>query len=270
MACAGPDSALRSTVTRMRQIIIDTETTGLDPKQGHRIIEFAALEVVNRRVTGRNVHFRVDPEREIDAAATEVHGMTWDDLRDKPKFREVAADIIEFVRGAEWIIHNAPFDIGFFDAELRRAALPACTEIYAGLIDTLALARELFPGKRNSLDALCERFGVDHAHRAVHGALLDAQLLAEVYLTMTRGQETLTIDMAPPRAAPTGDAGAAANPAGARPTMMTIAPTSAELADHREYLAALDKESRGRCLWLAIDANADGGDAPRPAAICHS
>jgi DNA polymerase-3 subunit epsilon len=255
----------------MRQIIIDTETTGLDPKQGHRIIEFAALEVINRRVTGRSVHFRVDPEREIDAGATEVHGMTWDDLRDKPKFREVAADIIEFVRGAEWIIHNAPFDIGFLDAELRLATLPVCTEIYAGLIDTLALARELFPGKRNSLDALCERFGVDHAHRAVHGALLDAQLLAEVYLTMTRGQEALTIDMAPPRAAAAaGDASAAAaNPAGARPVVMTIAATVAELADHREYLAALDKESRGCCLWLAIDAKADAGDALRPDAICH-
>ena len=252
----------------MRQIIIDTETTGLDPKQGHRIIEFAALEVVNRRATGRTVHIRLDPEREIDAGATEVHGMTWEDLKGKPKFRDVAADFIDFARGAEWIIHNAPFDIGFLDAELRLAALPACTKIYAGLIDTLALAREMFPGKRNSLDALCERFGVDHAHRAVHGALLDAQLLAEVYLTMTRGQETLTIDMAPPRAVPAGDAGgAAANPAGARPAVLTVAPTAAELADHREYLAALDKDSRGHCLWLAIDAQADAGDAPRPDAI---
>jgi DNA polymerase III subunit epsilon len=252
----------------MRQIIIDTETTGLDPKQGHRIIEFAGLEVVNRRVTGRSVHFRVDPEREIDAGATEVHGMTWDDLRDKPKFREVATDIIEFVRGAEWIIHNAPFDIGFLDAELRLASLPACTEIYAGLIDTLALARELFPGKRNSLDALCERFGVDHAHRAVHGALLDAQLLAEVYLTITRGQETLTIDMAPTRAASAGNAGgAAADLAGPRLAVKTIAATDAELAAHHEYLAVLDGESRGRCLWLAIDAKADGGDVPRLAAI---
>jgi DNA polymerase-3 subunit epsilon len=197
--------------------------------------------------------------------------MTWDDLRDKPKFREVAADIIEFARGAEWIIHNAPFDIGFLDAELRLAALPACTKIYAGLIDTLALARELFPGKRNSLDALCERFGVDHAHRAVHGALLDAQLLAEVYLTMTRGQETLTIDMAPPRAATAGDAGGvAADPAGPRLAVLTIAATAAELAAHHEYLAALDRESRGHCLWLAIEAQAAPGDAPNLAAIGRS
>jgi DNA polymerase III subunit epsilon len=270
MARTGPDAALWSAATRMRQIIIDTETTGLDPKQGHRIIEFAAVEVVNRRVTGRSVHFRVDPEREIDAGATEVHGMTWDDLRDKPKFREVAADIIEFARGAQWIIHNAPFDIGFLDAELRLAALPACTEIYAGLIDTLALAREMFPGKRNSLDALCERFGVDHAHRAMHGALLDAQLLAEVYLTMTRGQETLTIDMAPPRAAAPGDAGGAADPGGPRLAVMTIAATAAELAAHREYLKVLDAESRGRCLWLAIDTEADAGDAAQVAASGRS
>jgi DNA polymerase-3 subunit epsilon len=194
--------------------------------------------------------------------------MTWDDLRDKPKFREVATEIVEFVRGTEWIIHNAPFDIGFLDAELRLASLPACTEIYAGLIDTLALARELFPGKRNNLDALCERFGVDHAHRAVHGALLDAQLLAEVYLMMTRGQETLTIDMAPPRAVAAGDAdGAGADLAGARPAVMTIAATAAELAAHREYLAALDRESRGRCVWLAIEAKADVAGAPAPAAF---
>ncbi len=182
----------------MRQIIIDTETTGLDPKQGHRIIELAALEIADRRATGRTVHFRIDPEREIDAGATEVHGMTWDDLKDKPKFAEVAAEFIAFASGAEWIIHNAPFDIGFLDAELERASLPACAELHSSVVDTLALAREMFPGKRNSLDALCERFGVDNAHRSVHGALLDAQLLADVYLTMTRGQESLTIDMAPP------------------------------------------------------------------------
>jgi DNA polymerase-3 subunit epsilon len=254
----------------MRQIIIDTETTGLDPKQGHRIIEFAALEVVNRRATGRSLHLRVDPEREIDAGATEVHGMTWEDLKGKPKFRDVAADLVAFARGAEWIIHNAPFDVGFLDAELGRAALPQCADIYASLVDTLALARDMFPGKRNSLDALCERFGVDNAHRSVHGALLDAQLLAEVYLTMTRGQETLTIDMAPPRSAMAGDASGAAGESGEpRPAIRTIAPEAAELAAHQEYLAALDRESRGRCLWLAIAAKADPGDAPQPAAICR-
>ena len=165
----------------MRQIILDTETTGLDPKQGHRIIELAGLEVVNRRATGRTIHFHLDPEREIDAGATEVHGMTWDDLKGKPKFRDVAAEFVEFARGAEWIIHNAPFDVAFLDVEFALAGLARLRRRRTPkLIDTLALAREMFPGKRNNLDALCERFGVDNAHRTLHGALLDAQLLAEV------------------------------------------------------------------------------------------
>ena len=238
----------------MRQIIIDTETTGLDPKQGHRIIELAALEVIDRRVTGRAVHFSVDPEREIDAGATEVHGMTWEDLKGKPRFRDIVAEFAEFARGAEWIIHNAPFDIGFLDAELQLVEQGACAAIYARLVDTLALAREMFPGKRNSLDALCERFGVDNGHRSVHGALLDAQLLAEVYLAMTRGQETLTIDIAAPAAATDsrGDGTPAALRAGARATIIVVAPTPLELAAHNEYLAGLDAESRGRCVWLAL------------------
>src|SRR5512139_3975599 len=134
----------------MRQIILDTETTGLYPEQGHRIIELAGLEVVNRRVTGASIHFYLDPEREIDAGAAQVHGMTWDDLKGKPKFRDVAAEFMDFARGAEWVIHNAPFDVAFLDVELRLAGLPRCAEIYGGLIDTLALARETFPGKRNN------------------------------------------------------------------------------------------------------------------------
>jgi DNA polymerase-3 subunit epsilon len=182
----------------MRQLIVDTETTGLDPQQGHRIIEIAALEVVDRRATGRSVHFRVDPEREIDAGASAVHGMTWEDLKGKAKFVDVAPEFIDFARGAEWVIHNAPFDLAFLDAELVRAGLPRCADIHGAVIDTLALAREMFPGKRNNLDALCDRFGIDHAGRTLHGALLDAQLLAEAYLAMTRGQETLTIDVANP------------------------------------------------------------------------
>ena len=239
----------------MRQIVIDTETTGLDPRQGHRIIEVAALELVDRRATGRAVHFRLDPEREIDAGATEVHGMTWEDLKGKPRFREVAPEFVEFARGAEWIIHNAPFDVGFLDAEFRIAEIPDCADTYARLIDTLALARELFPGKRNSLDALCERFGIDNAHRSVHGAMLDAQLLTEVYLAMTRGQETLTIDMAAPSlisAADVDPGGLAAGRAGTRQRVDVIEPTADELAAHKEYLAVLDKESGGRCLWLTI------------------
>ena len=240
----------------MRQIVIDTETTGLDPQQGHRIIEFAAIELVDRRPTGRTLHFRVDPEREIDFAATEVHGMTWEDLRSKPKFREVAAEFIDFVRGAEWVIHNAPFDVGFLDAEFRLVGTPHCSELYAGLIDTLALARDMYPGKRNGLDALCERFGIDNAHRSLHGALLDAQLLAEAYLAMTRGQESLTIDMAAPTIAAIlhdthgGDAAA-------RVHVAVIEPTAEEIAAHRDYLAALYTETSGRCVWLLLEPIGD-------------
>jgi DNA polymerase-3 subunit epsilon len=236
----------------MRQLIIDTETTGLDPQRGHRIIELAGVEVVNRRATGRTLHWRVDPEREIDAGATDVHGMTWEDLKGQPKFRDIAADFIDFARGAQWVIHNAPFDIAFLDAEFGLAGAPACAQVHAGVVDTLALARDMFPGKRNSLDALCERFGISNAQRTLHGALLDAQLLAEVYLAMTRGQDSLTIDIGGTPASVGAAAAAAGVPAaGSRPPIKVIAPTPAELAAHAEYLAALDAESKGRCIWAA-------------------
>ena len=175
----------------MRQLILDTETTGLDPKQGHRIIELAVVEIVDRRLTGRELHYRLNPERDIDFAATEVHGLTWEDLKQERRFVDIAQEFAEFARGAEWIIHNAAFDLGFLDAELDLAKLPPSGELYAQVTDTLSLARDTFPGKRNSLDALCERFSVSNAQRTLHGALLDAQLLAEVYLAMTRGQESL-------------------------------------------------------------------------------
>ena len=235
----------------MRQIILDTETTGLDPRQGHRIIEIAALEVVDRRPTGRHVHFRVNPEREIDPAATEVHGMTWEDLKDKPRFRDVVAELCDFLRGGEWVIHNAPFDVAFLDMEFGLCDLPPCARLAQRVVDTLALAREQFPGKRNSLDALCDRFGVDNAERTLHGALLDTRLLADVYLAMTRGQESLTIDMAPPGPATTGASvfAAAARPRGPLPVLL---PLDDEREAHTAYLAALDKESKGRCVWLAL------------------
>jgi DNA polymerase-3 subunit epsilon len=237
----------------MRQLIIDTETTGLDPHLGHRIIELAAIEVVNRRATGRTVHFRIDPERDIDAGATEVHGMTWEDLKGQPKFRDVAAEFLDFAAGAQWVIHNAPFDVAFLDAELAKADMPTCAQVHADVIDTLALARELFPGKRNNLNALCERFGISNAQRTLHGALLDAELLAEVYLAMTRGQDTLTIDIAAPVAfARPGDAAAGVTPDAIRAPLKVIAPTAAELCAHADYLAALDAESRGQCIWLRL------------------
>ena len=235
----------------MRYIVLDTETTGLDPKQGHRIIEIAAVEVVDRRLTGRHVHYYLDPEREIDAAATEVHGLTWDALRDKPKFADIVQDLIDFTRGAGWIIHNAPFDLAFLDEELKRLELSSTAGICAEAVDTLELAREQFPGKKNSLDALCERFGIDNAHRTLHGALLDARLLAEVYLAMTRGQESLSIELAMP-----GAVVMSAAEASALPPIRILAPSADELAAHLAYLAELDREAKGRCLWLALEQDA--------------
>jgi DNA polymerase-3 subunit epsilon len=240
----------------MRLLVLDTETTGLDPKQGHRIIEIGAVELSDRRPTGRHLHFYLNPEREIDAAAAEVHGMTWEDLREKPKFADIASEFVAFAHGAQWVIHNAPFDVAFIDAELVRAGLPDSSSVYGALTDTLALARESFPGKRNNLDTLCDRLGVSNAHRTLHGALLDAQLLAEVYLAMTRGQESLTIDMGSPSVrslgAPSNDAWTVA--AGApRPPLRVLSPSAEELAAHRDYLEALDRDSKGRCVWLTLE-----------------
>jgi DNA polymerase-3 subunit epsilon len=235
----------------MRQIILDTETTGLDPRQGHRIIEVAGVELVDRRPTGRHLHFYVNPEREIDGAATEVHGLTWEDLRSKPRFADVAAELLDFLRDAEWIIHNAPFDVAFLDHELSLCGQARCSSVFSKLTDTLALAREQFPGKRNSLDALCERFGVDNAERTLHGALLDARLLADVYLAMTRGQESLTIDMGEPVLA--SGAGALAFAGRPRVPLVVVMPSEDELAQHRAYLEALDRESKGRCVWRELE-----------------
>jgi DNA polymerase III subunit epsilon len=236
-----------------RQIILDTETTGLDARQGHRIIEIAAVELVDRRPTGRNLHLYLNPEREIDAGATDVHGMTWDMLRDKPRFADVAGDFVEFARGAQWIIHNAPFDLAFLDAEFDRVEGAKSAALFASVIDTLALAREQFPGKKNSLDALCERFCVANAHRTLHGALLDAQLLAEVYLAMTRGQESLTIDMEP---SPTLRLHAADTEP--QKALRVLVPSAAELDAHRAYLEDIDREAKGHCVWLALNAERAG------------
>lgn len=227
-----------------RQVVLDTETTGLDPRLGHRIIEIGAVELLSRRLTGNSFHVYLNPEREIDAGATQVHGMTWDDLKDKPRFAEIAPDLVEFLAGAEVLIHNAPFDCGFLDLELGLLGLPPMAEHCAGVRDTLRLAKELHPGKRNNLDALCERYAIDNSRRSLHGALLDAQLLAEIYLAMTRGQESLLIDLAP---ASLGCAPAAAD----RPPVKLLAANAAEAEAHIQYLAGLQKESGGRCLWLA-------------------
>lgn len=179
----------------MRQIFLDTETTGLYPDQGHRIIEIAAVEIFNRRPTQRHFHVYINPEREIDAGAQEVHGISLEFLQDKPLFGQVAEEFIGFVQGAELIIHNAPFDVGFLNMELSRLGMERLEHSVSNIVDTLKMAKEARPGQRNNLDALCRHFGIDNSKRTLHGALLDAELLAEVYIAMTRGQESLLMEL---------------------------------------------------------------------------
>ena len=179
----------------MRQIVLDTETTGLNPRTGDRVIEVGCVELKNRMLTGNNFHRYINPERDSEEGALAVHGLTTEFLRDKPKFAAIANDLREYIRGAEVIIHNAPFDLGFLNNEFKLLGLPTFTEHCSSVIDTLVNAKEMHPGKRNSLDALCDRYGVSNSHRKLHGALLDAELLADVYLSMTRGQNSLSMDM---------------------------------------------------------------------------
>jgi DNA polymerase III subunit epsilon len=239
----------------MRQIILDTETTGLNARTGDRIIEIGCVELVNRRLTGNNLHFYVNPERDSDPGALAVHGLTTEFLSDKPKFAEVAGEILDFVRGADIIIHNAPFDIGFLDAELALLGKPSFTEHCGDVIDTLVQAKQIFPGKRNSLDALCDRFGISNAHRTLHGALLDSELLAEVYLAMTRGQESLVIDM-------TGTDDISGSVTAPRVKFETlalpvIAASEAELAAHEALLDDLDKAMKAPSVWRTQPAAAE-------------
>jgi len=232
-----------------RQIVLDTETTGLEPEQGHRIIEIGCVELIDRRPSGRNFHQYLQPDREIDARAVEVHGITNAFLADKPRFADIAADLLDYLRDAELIIHNAPFDTGFLNAELSRlGAEPARLEACCTVIDTLVLARRLHPGQRNSLDALCTRYRIDNSHREKHGALLDAEILADVYLAMTGGQAVLSLDGA-------AEPGAGAAGSGRRRfsrrsgPLPVIRASEAELAAHAARLAAIDKASAGRCVW---------------------
>lgn len=230
----------------MRQIVLDTETTGLDPRHGHRIIEVACIEMVNRRLTGHHLHKYVNPEREIDEGAQAVHGISLEFLADKPKFADIADEFLEFISGAELIIHNAPFDIGFLNAELDRLGRVPVGTICNGVIDTLRMAKDLHPGKRNSLDALCERYDIDNSSRTLHGALLDTELLAEVFLAMTRGQNSLMIE---PDAATRPNIGADGQVRQRKPLIVRHA-SADELAEHERVLKAIDKESKGACLWL--------------------
>lgn len=233
----------------MRQIILDTETTGLDPTLGHRIIEIAAVEIVNRRFTDRHYHQYVNPEREIDAGALEVHGITTDFLADKPKFREVAKDMLAFIEGAELIIHNAPFDVAFLNHELALIEMQALGMFCPQVTDTLKMAKGLHPGKRNSLDALCERYEIDNSARSLHGALLDARLLAEVYLSMTRGQDSLLMDIGEIQA-PALDSAFA----GGSVELIVLRANEEELVEHSRQLDDIDKASKGACVWKRVAA----------------
>jgi DNA polymerase-3 subunit epsilon len=231
----------------MRQIVLDTETTGLEPEQGHRIIEIGCVELVDRRLTGNNFHQYLRPDRAIDAGAVEVHGITSEFLADKPRFADILDDFVRYIRGAELIIHNAPFDVGFLDQELGRieGGTPTVRDL-CEVTDTLALARKMHPGQRNSLDALCKRYGIDNTHRELHGALLDAEILADVYLAMTGGQTAFVLDSGQVDS----DGGRVATirrlPA-ERPRLKVVRASHGELGRHTQRLQAI--AASGRCLW---------------------
>ncbi len=231
----------------MKQIVLDTETTGLDPKQGHRIIEVAAIELNGRKVSDRTFHRYINPERDIDEGAAAVHGLTLDRLQDEPKFAEIAPALLEFIGDAELIIHNAPFDMGFLNTELAKLNLP---KLENKVLDTLKVAKDLHPGKKNNLNALCDRYFIDNSHRTLHGALLDTELLAEVYLAMTRGQESLLgEDALEAEVENISDLSEAI-----KMSVRVLMANEEELAQHATQLADIDKASKGACVWKQLEA----------------
>ncbi|OGS95467.1 MAG: DNA polymerase III subunit epsilon [Gallionellales bacterium RIFCSPLOWO2_02_FULL_57_47] len=230
----------------MRRIVLDTETTGLDPRQGHRVIELAAIELEGRKVSLRRFHRYLNPEREVDAGAAAVHGLTYERLQNEAKFADIVTSFLEFVEGAELIIHNAPFDMGFLNNELGLIGLPP---LQNAVTDTLKVAREMHPGKKNSLDALCGRYEIDNAHRTLHGALLDTELLAEVYFAMTRGQESLLGEDVLKTRQP-----AVLSTDASRPMLRVLQPSTEEMAEHAQQLADIDKASKGACLWKKLES----------------
>jgi DNA polymerase-3 subunit epsilon len=242
----------------MRQIVLDTETTGLEPSQGHRIIEVGCVELVNRRLTGNHFHHYLQPDREIDAGAVEVHGITNEFLADKPRFAEVADEFLEFIRGAELIIHNAPFDVGFLNHELRRLG-ESYGELlgYCTVLDTLEHARRLHPGQRNNLDALCKRYAIDNSQRELHGALLDAEILADVYLAMTGGQVTLSLEGV--REGIAAQTAVVQRLAADRAPLRVLRATAEEEAAHTGYLKVIKKKSGGTCVWPLPATEEAGG-----------
>lgn len=236
----------------MRQVFLDTETTGLSPESGDRIIEIGCVEMANRRLTGRHLHFYVNPQRPSHEDAVKIHGLTDEFLADKPLFALVADELLKFVDGAEIIIHNANFDVGFLNEELRRLGRPKFPGFVAKVSDSLLMARDMFPGKSNSLDALCKRLEVDNSNRSLHGALLDAGLLAEVYIRMTRGQNSLVIDISEPSADEVAQEGIDF----AAFELIVISADEGEQQAHAAMLAELDKASGGKTVWRMIDAAA--------------
>ena len=238
----------------MRQIVLDTETTGLEPQQGHRIIEIGCVEMVDRRLTGNNFHQYLQPDREIDQAAIEVHGITNEFLEDKPRFSDVVDDFMNYIKGAELIIHNAPFDVGFIEHELRQLKQGwQDLKTYCEVIDTLVMAKKLHPGQRNSLDALCKRYTIDNSHRELHGALLDAEILADVYLEMTGGQTALFLE-GDPTTGSESVGGGIERLSSERPRLKVIRVTPEEEELHQKRLQAIDKASGGKCVWRQHDS----------------
>lgn len=245
----------------MRQIVLDTETTGLEAERGHRIIEIGCVELINRRASGRHFHRYLNPEREIDEGARAVHGITRDRLLAAPKFAEIAEELFGFISGSELIIHNAPFDLAFIDMELAllaktrldASALPSVVRSVCAVLDTLLLARERHPGQRNNLDALCKRYGIDNSHRELHGALLDARILADVYLAMTGGQSLLALDEAARERSGTTRSTPLAATVRPAEALRVIEATAEELAAHAALTELLDRMSGGACLWMQLE-----------------
>ncbi|MFT4861338.1 MAG: DNA polymerase-3 subunit epsilon [Pseudohongiellaceae bacterium] len=238
----------------MRQIVLDTETTGLDPKHGHRVIEIGCVEINNRRLTGNHYHKYLNPQREIDEAAIEVHGLTRHFLNDKPLFLEIEKEFLDFIAGAELVIHNAPFDVGFLNSELSivKSSVKKVNDV-CGILDTLALARKKHPGQRNSLDALCKRYGIDNSKRQLHGALLDAEILADVYLIMTSGQSSFfTAKEDDEETVNAVDVKRVFDPA--RTPLKVLSASAEEETAHQSRLAEIDKKSDGSCVWLQLEA----------------
>jgi DNA polymerase III subunit epsilon len=230
----------------IRQIVLDTETTGLNPRSGDRVIEIGCVELINRTLTGNTFHRYINPERDSEEGALAVHGLTTEFLRDKPKFAQIVDELRDYIQGAEIIIHNAPFDLGFLNAEFARLELASFNSHVGKVIDTLVQAKEMHPGKRNSLDALCDRYGISNSHRKLHGALLDAELLADVYLAMTRGQNSLSMELE------VVDERTQINDSLPLPELIFLAADEQEMAAHESVLNGLDKEVRGTCLWRTV------------------